>query len=141
MLFLFLAITEERAVYFSCYGCDRIKIFYDGQKTSECNCPGLAQKVLIPKNTTLLKVATLFETKDKLKAFVLSSPDGLLSDTSWSCRHGKNVSWSKAVSYGFNDGLHEQWDKVLPNISAKAQWIWGHDQNRTWAFCRKTLTG
>jgi hypothetical protein len=65
----------------------------------------------------------------------------IYTNQSWDCRRLPNGSWSKAVSYGYNDGKSYPWNLTVSEIHVASHWIWTNNTSDTEIECRKILSG
>ena len=134
--FKFVVGTSVKTItlYFAPYTLSSSQMFWDtGRSDYEQTGRDKVRSVKIPLNTRVLRIE--IDDKTNEKAFILSSSNGILSDTSWECTSNKNNDvWPSAV-------VAKSGAKDLPNISYKAHWIWTDDQKDTRVVCKKTLIG
>ena len=65
----------------------------------------------------------------------------IYTDQTWDCRRLPNGNWSKAVSYGLNNGTKNLWNTMVSEIDAASHWIWTNNISDTEIECRKILSG
>jgi hypothetical protein len=65
----------------------------------------------------------------------------IYTDATGDCRRFPDGSWSRAKSYGVNNGENYPWDSKLKGIDAASQWIWTNNRSDTEIECRKILSG
>ena len=128
--------TSDKMItlYFAPYTFSWLRILWDtGKSDYKQTGHDEVRSVKIPFNTRVLRIEIDDGTNEK--AFILSSSNGILLDTSWECTSNKNNGvWPSAI-------VAKSGAKDLPNVSSKAQWIWTDDQKDTRVVCKKTLIG
>lgn len=123
-------------LYLASYTFSSWKMFWDtGKSYYEDTSSEKVGSVKIPLNTRILCIK--IDDKSREKGFILSSSNGIVSDTSWECTSNETQNvWPSASAV-----VAKPHAKVFPNNIPNAQWIWTDNQWDTRVVCKKTLIG